>query len=325
MRVLVVDDSHLSRIMLTKIVAETIPNAVIFKAGSSDEALALTKALDHVDIAIFDFNMQGITGLELFDRFEGSLDISKRILLSSNVQDSVRSKAEANGIIFCSKPIDEEMIRPLLMAESVMEPLHKLELDALKELFNIGSERSAKALSSMVSQPVELTIPEVQIIQSHTAAENLKMQNTGLISAVSQRFSGDFNGHALLMFNQESGLVLVRKLLQDSVPLDDLTELEQDSLLEVGNIMLNSCFGTVINNLHSEIEVDLPHFEQGTISEIYSHIAEKDWSLYVALQISLPHEDIVGHISFVMDIHSLQKFQAAVADYMLGANQVAAR
>ena len=205
-----------------------------------------------------------------------------------------------------------------------MEPLSESELDTLKELFNIGSARSAKALGTMVSQPVELTIPEVQVVQSHKAVENLKVQNTGFVSAVSQRFSGDFNGHALLMFNRESGLILARKLLRDSVPLDDLTELEQDSLVEVGNIMLNSCFGTVINSLHSDIEVEMPYFEQGTICEIYSPIAERDWSLYVEMQISLPHEDIVGHISFVMGIQSLQKFQGAVKDYIAGIHRAVA-
>jgi chemotaxis protein CheC len=203
-------------------------------------------------------------------------------------------------------------------------PLDELELDALKELFNIGSGRSAKALSTMVSQPVELTIPEVHVLPSHAAIEKLKSKNLGLISAVSQKFKGDFNGHALLMFNRESGLVLVRKLLQDSVPLDDLSELEQDSLLEVGNIMLNSCFGTVINHLNSDIEVEMPRFEQGTINSIYSHTIKNDWSLYIELQLSLPEENIVGHISFVMGIQSQQKFQSGVKDYITGIHRVAA-
>jgi CheY-like chemotaxis protein len=117
MRVLIVDDSRLSRMMLSKIVEDTIPDATIFEAGSGEEALGVTKDLDQVDIAIIDHNMPGITGIELFDQFRGRLDIAKRVLLTANVQDSVRSKAEENGILFWGKPIDEQVIRPLLLED----------------------------------------------------------------------------------------------------------------------------------------------------------------------------------------------------------------
>lgn len=115
MRVLVVDDSRLSRMLLTKIVADTIPDATVSEAGSGVEASEVTKTLDQVDIAILDYNMPGISGSELFKRFDGSLGISKRVLLTTQVQDSVRSKAEAKGIMLHIKPIDEQVIRPLLL------------------------------------------------------------------------------------------------------------------------------------------------------------------------------------------------------------------
>jgi hypothetical protein len=47
----------------------------------------------------------------------------------------------------------------------------------------------------------------------------------------------------------------------------------------VGKVMLNACFGRVINKLNSDIEVEMLHLEQGTISDFHSDLSDKDWSL----------------------------------------------
>ena len=62
-------------------------------------------------------------------------------------------------------------------------------------------------------------------------------------------------GNAILLFPKSNSLQLVRTLLKDQVPLDNLTELEQEALLEVGNVMLNACFGTVTNLLQLNITI----------------------------------------------------------------------
>ncbi|MFT7092214.1 MAG: hypothetical protein ACJAYW_002182, partial [Candidatus Azotimanducaceae bacterium] len=40
--------------------------------------------------------------------------------------------------------------------------------------------------------------------------------------------------------------------------------------------MLNACFGRVINKLNSDIEVEMLHLEQGTISDFHSDLSDKD-------------------------------------------------
>lgn len=195
--------------------------------------------------------------------------------------------------------------------------LSELELDALKEIFNIGIGRSASALNQMVSEEVHLTIPEVHLIPHKEAKSKLIEKNQGIVSAVTQNFRGDFSGQAILMFSQENGLTLVRKLLGDNIPLSSLSELEQDSLVEIGNIILNSCFGTVINFLNANIEIDLPQFKQGTVDEIFERVVESEWSFYIEVSFSLPTDNINGYISFLMDIKSLEVFKASVKNFVL--------
>lgn len=196
--------------------------------------------------------------------------------------------------------------------------LTPLEIDALTEIFNIGIGRAANSLNQMVSQSVELTIPKVEILPNIAAKKKLDFDPLAEISAVTQRFSGDFQGQALLMFSKENGLQLVSLLLSNKIPIEALSELEQDSLVEIGNVILNACFGTVINFLQSSITIEMPEFIQGGINQIFTYSSDHDWSLYIKVKFSLPSEDIAGYISFIMDITSLEIFQESVRQFVNG-------
>jgi len=196
--------------------------------------------------------------------------------------------------------------------------LTPLEVDALTEIFNIGIGRAANSLNQMVSQTVDLTIPKIEILPNIEAKQKLNFDSDMEISAVTQQFSGDFKGQALLMFSKENGLQLVSLLLGNKIPIEDLSELEQDSLVEIGNVILNACFGTVINFLQSSISIEMPEFVQGNINKIFTYSSEHDWSLYIKVKFSLPSENIAGHISFIMDITSLEIFQESVRKFVFG-------
>jgi len=94
-------------------------------------------------------------------------------------------------------------------------------------------------------------------------------------------------------------------------------------LVEIGNVILNACFGTVINFLQSSISIEMPEFIQGSINKIFTYNSDNDWSLYIKVKFSLPNEDIDGYISFIMDITSLEIFQESVRKFVFGiANKV---
>lgn len=196
------------------------------------------------------------------------------------------------------------------------DKLTPLEIDALTEIFNIGIGRAANSLNKMVSKPVDLTIPEIEILPNNQAKKKLDLGGVQELSAVRQQFTGDFNGQALLMFSKENGLQLVSILLGNKVPIEDLSDLEQDSLVEIGNVILNACFGTVINFLQSSITIEMPEFIQGHLNDIFNYSSDSDWSLYIKVKFSLPDENITGYISFVMDITSLEIFQESVRQFV---------
>lgn len=146
--------------------------------------------------------------------------------------------------------------------------LNELQQDMLTEAFNLGMGKAAASLSEMVQEEVLLSVPEITFLSHEEAAIELSNQSSGHLSGVSQGFSGPFGGEAMLLFPIDKSLDLVRMLLQDTVPLENLTELEEEALNEIGNIILNAGLSSLANLFGQEICTYLPKFKQGSCEDI---------------------------------------------------------
>lgn len=111
--ILVVDDSKLACMMLQKAVSAFDPDALITIAMNGVEALEFYDRRP-ASIAILDYNMPGMNGLEL------ALQLRRRdmhmhiAIISANIQQSLRDDAQKIGVAFIAKPIDPVLIRDYL-------------------------------------------------------------------------------------------------------------------------------------------------------------------------------------------------------------------
>jgi CheY-like chemotaxis protein len=107
--VLIVDDSRLARLMLRTSITSVHPDWHIIEAGSGPEAL--DKTTGHtVDAMTIDLNMPGMDGLTLAAHLRQRYPTARLTLVTANVQDSVRQRAEAAGLHFMAKPLDAQDI-----------------------------------------------------------------------------------------------------------------------------------------------------------------------------------------------------------------------
>ena len=111
--VLIVDDSKLARIVLSKAITALQPEWTRVEAGNADEALAIIEA-QPVDVAILDYNMPGRDGLALAEELRERFPTMPIAVATANVQDEIIARARAASATFIAKPVTEDGMRGFL-------------------------------------------------------------------------------------------------------------------------------------------------------------------------------------------------------------------
>ncbi len=195
--------------------------------------------------------------------------------------------------------------------------LTPLELDALAEIFNHGVGQAALALSELAGEEVQLSAPKVEELSKREISEKLEARGSNRICAVRQAFSGSVNTEALLMFPVEKSLQLVQLMVGDDVPLAQLSEMEQESLAEIGNILLNSVVASVADMLHIEFEGSLPQVELGRAGDVLYMGDDLDDSI-LSLQINfkIASRQVQGYLVFLLDVASSEALKKKIAAFI---------
>ena len=109
-KLLIVDDSNVSRLMIKGRIAAVQPEWEVIEAASGDQALALipTAAPDFITM---DVNMPGISGFEAVEKIREFNQTVKIVVLSANIQGSSREKAQQLGVLFVQKPATQAAIQ----------------------------------------------------------------------------------------------------------------------------------------------------------------------------------------------------------------------
>ncbi len=182
--------------------------------------------------------------------------------------------------------------------------LSELELDALTEVFNMGVGQAADALSQLAGEAVLLSVPQVQLLSKVDVVRQLGGGPDQRISAVRQAFSGEVVTDAVLMFPAEQSLLLVQIMVGEEVPLEQLGEMEQEALAEIGNILLNSVVASVADCLHIEFEGGLPQVELGVASDVLLNQEASEPILSVQIRFEIATRQIQGQLAFLLDMNS---------------------
>jgi chemotaxis protein CheC len=190
--------------------------------------------------------------------------------------------------------------------------LTEIEVDAISEIFNIGMGQAAAALSQLVHEEVILSVPSIELLAFNELLARFPNEWGIEVCGVKESFSGPFQGDAILFFNEPSSLELVRALLADDVPEDQLTEMEQEAMSEVGNIILNACLSSIANLFAREIATGLPRFVRGAVSDLLGGENAHDALLFLRMQFLLEFKGHQGYVAFLMDIASVHGFKACL-------------
>jgi len=196
------------------------------------------------------------------------------------------------------------------------------EKDVICELFNIGIGQAARALSELVDDTIELSVPEIQFITVKEAVEIIDAKVEGAGCAIKESFSGVILGDMMLVFPEKQSLELVRCIIGEDVELETITEMEQDALLEVGNIIMTSCLSSLADAFGERVMNEIPTILKGNgrqlISDHQNEISEDCLVLFIEVDFIVQNSNIAGYVMVILDMPAVADLRQLVAAYLEG-------
>ena len=114
------------------------------------------------------------------------------------------------------------------------------QLEALKEIGNIGSGHAATSLSNLLQTRVNMSVPQVWLVPLGKLTEVLGQLDSPQ-AAIYLKIAGETSGKAIFLFSLPSAQAVVNILLRQDAETDIFSsELAQSALKEVGNILVGS-------------------------------------------------------------------------------------
>ncbi len=194
-----------------------------------------------------------------------------------------------------------------------MIELTALEKDALAEAFNVALGAASATFAEVVHTEVQMSVPAVDLLTREQLVARLNLlpgdaSSRRLVSIAQDFASGAaIETDAVLLFPQQASLEVVRRMLGDhAAEVQDITELQQDALSEVGNIIINSCMATLADMFGVEFQGSLPQVESTEVEELVSRMHPGDATLLAQISMTMRASNVTGVVLFLMNVPSLE-------------------
>ena len=204
--------------------------------------------------------------------------------------------------------------------EISFEKLNEMQLDALREVGNIGAGNAATALSKVVGKRVKMEVPLVKILPLKDVPDWLGGPEKEVLG-VYLTMSGAANGHILFVMTIEDALKIMNILLGDLTPsreqVLDMDEIARSAMEEIGNILSSSYLsaladftGLRLNHSVPALAIDMAG---AIVDVILIEISKRgDYALLIETEFVEEENKIKGYFMLIPDTGSLEIILQAI-------------
>lgn len=147
-----------------------------------------------------------------------------------------------------------------------------LRMDALREISNIGLGHAVTSLAEMTNRKMHMTVPRSEFLPFESIVE-LVGGYEEQVACVSLKLSGEIPGVIMFIFNRESTFFLVDMLLmQKPGTTDNLDEMGQSAVMEVGNILTGSFVNAIAEMTRLNVATSVPIFAFDMLGAVLSSL-----------------------------------------------------
>ncbi|WP_042144794.1 chemotaxis protein CheC [Paucisalibacillus sp. EB02] len=134
-----------------------------------------------------------------------------------------------------------------------------IQLDALKEIGNIGAGNAATSMSRLIQKKVDMEVPSIEIVAFDDVMEMVGGPEH-LIVGILFQIHGKAPGMVYLLFTIEEAESLVRQMTNnDEISFTQQDELAVSALQEAGNILAGSYLTALSDFTNINMQPSVPH------------------------------------------------------------------
>lgn len=193
-----------------------------------------------------------------------------------------------------------------------LRALDSSQLDAMREIANIGAGHAATALSKMTDRVIMIDVPEVSIIRLEDVG-TVTGEPDDVVAAVMMKVLGDVTGRTVQIFPGPSAVKLVG-LVSGGVEPEfpgGFTDAHQETLKEIGNIIVGAYLNALSEFMGLLLIMSVPaiaiDMAGAVMTTSYLNFGEEqDHVLCVNTGMIIGDDRIRGHFLLIPDATSLQ-------------------
>jgi chemotaxis protein CheC len=197
--------------------------------------------------------------------------------------------------------------------------LKESQLDAMREVANIGAGHAATALSQMTNRTIMITVPRVNVRPIEDACDMVGTPDE-VIAAILMHMMGDLTGRALLLFPERSARTLCDFLLRRELgSTTSFGVMEQSGLKEAGNILasaylnaLSDFMGMMLVPSVPSLVIDLSGAILTTAHLNFGHERDYAFCVETSFRVEGATEPLGGHFLLLPDLASLRSIFDAI-------------
>jgi chemotaxis protein CheC len=192
-----------------------------------------------------------------------------------------------------------------------LKHLAEFQLDVLKEVGNIGAGHAATALSEMLNRPVNMKIPQVNILPFEEITNSVGGSEEVVI-AIFLRVVGEAPGNMFFILSQESTKKILDNMVGMPVQEDGTySEMEMSALQEIGNILVGSYLSSLADFTHLSMSPTVPSLAIDMAGAILNYgliqFGEMgDRALLIDTKFLQGDHEVEGHFFFIPDPESFE-------------------
>ncbi len=108
-KLLIVDDSRVSRMMIRSFVLAKRPDWTLIEAVTGNEAIEMVQG-EPPDYCTMDINMPGMNGIDAAEQILAKYPDVRVAIFTANIQARTQERAQALGSCLVAKPVSEKSI-----------------------------------------------------------------------------------------------------------------------------------------------------------------------------------------------------------------------